>query len=188
MSHPSQRLLPRNRVLRLGAALVLALAGTWATFVIPPVLVRNVNPQFTALSPDHNWTVECQVGDPWVYAPHPIDVLVRRAETGLRMRWPGEFLAYHFELNNDGASLGEWNLKMSWKGSDTLEIFTHGQQQADTTYTLDLPALRHQAIHDRISDLVGIWLAVLVLAAALEALLIMSSAPSPGSDATSTIR
>ncbi|MBK8801566.1 MAG: hypothetical protein IPN71_05805 [Fibrobacteres bacterium] len=93
-------------------------------------------------SPGKLWLVDIRKTDPWAYGSHGIHVIAMPRDADWADPPHGEFEVLSFDLHNDGASLGPWNLVSRWQGDSLLYMFAHGQEQADTVYKIDLPRER----------------------------------------------
>lgn len=179
LPHPIRTLFSTWRLVRLGFMLVVGLAATVGLVRLGPILVRSTPPELVSTSPDGVWALEIHAFSGWSRTPHATRVLARRCEGPWWRRLPGEFLALEFDLYNDGASLGSWNLAAAWVAPDSVQLFAHGQEQADTTYLLDLEQARRSAIGDRLSLYTSLWMLLLLATLALEALIFVFTAPPP---------
>jgi hypothetical protein len=159
--------------------LCLGIAASWQLVRLGPILIRSDPPDLVSTSPDGRWSLEIHALSQWSYGPHSTRVLVHRLEGPWWRRLPGEFLALDFDLHNDGASLGPWNLAAAWVAPDSVQLFAHGQEQADTTYLVDVEQARTSAIWNRVSLFASLWMLLLLATLVLEALILLFTAGPP---------
>lgn len=145
--------LHRNRVVRLAVWTALWAGLIWGRGQLHDWLEDKGGFQARSISPDGRWLVVARGEGAFLFSSETVRLSASPlGQTGSDL-WPSEFQVSRLEIYNDGASLGDWNLLLAWRGPDQLEATTHGQEQADTTYRFDLGESRNQARW----DLLGNW-------------------------------
>lgn len=170
------------RLLRLGTMLALGMACTWALARQGPILLRSDPPDLVSTSPQGRWTLEIHALAGWLYGPHTTRVLARRQHSPWWRRLPGQFVALEFQLHNDGANITSDNFAADWITADSVQIYAHGHEQADTTYLVDLDAARTTAIGTRFSLFASLWMLLFLATLLLEGLILLFTAPPPSED------
>lgn len=115
--------------------------------------------------------------EPWAYASEGIHLVARPRDKNWKDPFSGEFEALSFDLHNDGASLGPWNLVSRWQNDSTLFLYCHGQEQADTVYRVDLATRRTKWQLDGFWNRLGTLLFFALLWGLVEAVLAAFRAP-----------
>jgi hypothetical protein len=165
--------------------LAMGIACTWALVHQGPILLRSAPPDLVSTSPQGRWTLEIHALAGWLYGPHNTRVLAHRHESPWWRCLPGQFLALEFPLRNDGANITSANFAADWITSDSVQIYAHGHEQADTTYLIDLEAARTTAIGTRFSLFASLWMLLILATMLLEAVVLLFTA-SPPSEASPT--
>jgi len=167
------------RLVRLATMLGAGIAATWGLVRQGPILLRSDPPDLVSPSPDGRWSLEVHALAGWLYGPHDVRVLARRLDGRWWNRLPGQFRALEFQLRNDGAVMTSDNLAAHWIAPDSVQIFAHGWEQADTTYLLDLETSRTSAIGERLSLFASLWMLLLLATLVLETLVLVFTTPPP---------
>lgn len=131
----------------------------------------------TSRSPGGSWEVETRSVDPWAYGSEGIHVIARPLDKNWKDPASGEFEALSFDLHNDGASLGPWNLVGRWQNDSVLFLYCHGQEQADTVYRVDLASRRSKWRWDGFWNDLGALAFFALLWVLLEAALVVFRTP-----------
>lgn len=171
MRSPFTRSGSSGRLFRASLALAIGIGLHLATDRLIHSFLGYDGSAFITRSPGKLWLVDIRKSDPWAYGSHGIHVIAMPRDTEWMDPPHGEFEVLSFDLYNDGASLGPWNLVSRWQGDSLLYMFAHGQEQADTVYRIDLPRERSAWRRAWFWSLVGTIAFSMILWGLIEAML-----------------